>query len=76
MSEARAKMNGAIQARVVARFLDVKLPTGKFVADLTGAECARLGGWFERLARRLKPAEVVETALEVNELYEIFLGRG
>lgn len=51
--------------------LDIILPSGKRLRDSTFAECGRAGGWFTKLAKMGKPAQVVGKVLTEAKLKAI-----
>lgn len=62
--EMKAKVRGII-------LLDLVLPNGKALRDATGAECAKAGGFFEAVAKAIKPTQVVDRHLSEADLQNI-----
>lgn len=72
--EARtAQFKSTIKTRAVEMvFLDFNMPNGKALRDCTGAECKRAGGWFAKIAAKIKPAEKVGNVLSEQDLRNLF----
>ena len=51
--------------------MDVELPNGKKLRDATFRDCKNAGGWFTRVSRLGKPAEVVGSKLTEDRLRQI-----
>lgn len=51
--------------------LDLELPNGKRLRSATGAECKKAGGFYEAVARHLKPSQVVDKHLTEANLQDI-----
>jgi hypothetical protein len=52
--------------------LDMITPNGKKLRDLTGRECGELGGWFGKLAVKVKATQKVGTVLTEPQLRELW----
>jgi hypothetical protein len=52
--------------------LAVITPNGKKLRDLTGRECGQAGGWFAKLAGKVKATQKVGTVLTEPELRELW----
>jgi hypothetical protein len=48
--------------------LDLMLPNGKVLREATGADCAKAGGWFAAIAKKVKPKQVVGAVLSEEQL--------
>lgn len=57
-------------ARMV--LLDVVLPNGKRLRDCTGKECAKAGGWFAKIAGKVKPTEIVGKVLSETQVRSLY----
>ena len=53
------------------RLLDFKMPDGKPLAEWTGAQCKRFGGFFFEVGKRLNPRDHVGQHLDEDELQSI-----
>lgn len=68
----------AIEARELANtvkeiiLLDMVTPSGKKLRDLTGRECGGLGGWFAKLADKVKPTQKVGSVFTETALRELW----
>lgn len=51
--------------------LDLTLPNGKALRHATGAECAKAGGFYAEIAKRIKPTQVVDRHLSEMNLQDI-----
>lgn len=52
-------------------FLNLMLPTGKLLRESTFAECANVGGWFGKIAKKGKPHEIVGDVLSEEQIRKI-----
>jgi hypothetical protein len=66
----------ATKALIVGRLLDLIAPNGKKLAQCTGADCRKIGGWYGKLADKVPPqnrrrgAERGATAQAVDALID------
>lgn len=68
--EAKAK---AVVTTVARTLIDKMAPAcGKPVRDMTKQECEREGGWFLKVATKLKPRQTVGQALTDEELWALY----
>lgn len=51
--------------------LDIVMPDGKRLRESTGADCAKAGGFFAEVGKRIKPTQVVDKHLTENDLKNI-----
>jgi hypothetical protein len=70
-AQIKAKDDERIEAEVTIRLLDFVTPNGKRLADCTGAQCRKLGGFFAEVAKRLQPRDHVGEHLHEDELQSI-----
>lgn len=67
-----AQIKEVIKARATQIvLLEMIMPNGKPLADCTGQECAKAGGWLCRVAMKIGPDERVGDALSENELRKL-----
>jgi hypothetical protein len=52
--------------------LDYMLPNGNMLRDSTFGECAEVGGWLSRLARKGQPGEKVGAVLSEDEVRAVW----
>jgi len=53
--------------------LDMVMPNGKLLRDCTGEDCIKAGGWFHKIAARLKnPTDVVGRVFSEKRLRQIW----
>lgn len=78
--EVRAERAATVQAtahRIVEAakslvMLDLLLPTGKTLRESTGKDCTKAGGWFSKLARKVRPNQIVGRVLSEAEVRKLF----
>lgn len=60
----------SMKASAVAKIvlMQVTLPTGKTLAESTGAECVAAGGWLARVGERVGPRGIVGEILSESQL--------
>lgn len=63
-AELKAKVRSII-------LLDMVLPNGKALRDATGAECAKAGGFYAEVSKRIRPTQVVDRHLSEGDLQNI-----
>lgn len=51
------------------------LPNGKTLQEATFRDCAFAGGWFVRIAKLGKPAQIVGQVLSEDQLWELWQGK-
>jgi ABC-type branched-subunit amino acid transport system substrate-binding protein len=73
----RAAERDAVVAKVVAQvrqvvLLDMTAPNGKKLRDLTGRECGQIGGWFGKLAAKVKATQKVGSVLSEGEVRKLW----
>ena len=74
--------NAAVHVKRVAQIkakvalLSIKMPSGKTLAQSTGAECVRAGGWFAAIGKRIKASEIVGNVLDEQTLQRMFKRAG
>jgi hypothetical protein len=64
----------ATKALIVGRLLDLIAPNGKPLAQCTGADCRRIGGWYGRLAAKVPPRKTVGAVLSEAQLRKLWMG--
>ena len=52
--------------------LDWIMPNEKRLADCTGKECTKIGGWLAALAKRVPPRKTVGESLSEQQVFEIW----
>lgn len=57
-----------VEEKVERILLDLEMPTGKTLRDSTGAECAKAGGWFQKIASHVKPNQKVGKVLSEDQV--------
>lgn len=75
----RAQAKRAAETRVEsaksimgARLLDLVAPNGKLLRDCTGAQCAKFGGFYERVAETVGANRIVGKVLSPDAVAELF----
>ena len=56
---------------VTKNLLSMVMPNGKELRDCTGRDCKRMGGWFARIAKRVKPTQKVGNALSEEQIQDL-----
>jgi hypothetical protein len=69
--EAREQVE-EMKGKIIGRLLDLIMPSGKALAQSTGAECAKAGGWFATIAAKVGPSQVVGNVLSEHDLHKLF----
>lgn len=72
VEQAKKQIEAVIDACVEQRLLDLILPTGKSLAESTGADCRHAGGWFAAIADKVAPHEKVGDVLDEKGLRDLF----
>lgn len=70
-AKVQTRLVETIKRAVLSISLDFVMPNGKPLRDCTGGECARAGGWFAKIAKRVKPNQVVGNVLSDSDLKKI-----
>jgi hypothetical protein len=52
--------------------LDLAMPNGKALRDCTGRDCKKAGGWFTKLAKMIKPDDVVGKVLSETQVRKVW----
>jgi hypothetical protein len=52
--------------------LDMVMPSGKALRDSTGKDCAKAGGWLAKIAKAIKPSDVVGKVLSEAQIRKMF----
>lgn len=65
--ELRAQTD-TIKGQIVGRLLELVMPNGKTLADCTGAECKRIGGFAAKLAAKVPTHKTVGEVLTEKEV--------
>lgn len=60
-----------ITKRIVENLLDFPMPGGKTLAQSTGAECTKAGGWLVKVGKRVGPRGIVGDMLSNAELKKL-----
>jgi len=71
--ESRKKALKAQVQKVV--LLDLVMPNGKPLRDCKGKDLTRIGGWAGKLAKMLKPNEIVGKVLKESTIRKVWSGR-
>jgi hypothetical protein len=76
----RADSASSVQ-RIVAQvrevvLLDMVTPNGKKLRHLTGRECKEIGGWFGKIATKVKAAQKVGSALSEMQIRKLWSSAG
>jgi hypothetical protein len=61
-----------ITKKITANLLQFMMPSGKTLAQSTGAECNKVGGWFKTIGQRVGRTGVVGDKLTENDLQKLF----
>lgn len=72
----RRKRESAVRKKVESRakiiFMQMIAPNGKILADCTGKECSKFGGFFSAVGKEVKPTETVGGALSEQQLVALW----
>jgi hypothetical protein len=60
-----------ITNKITANLMQFVMPSGKTLAQSTGAECDKVGGWFKIVAKRVGPQGIVGKKLNELELQKL-----
>ncbi len=63
------KLAGAIRSAIL---LETVMPNGKPLAECTGKECAKFGGWLSKIAAKIRPADKVGAVLSEVQVRKLF----
>jgi hypothetical protein len=67
------KIKAAIKVKATRMvLLEMILPNGKTLAASTGRDCSKAGGWLAKIAKSIKPADVVGVVLSEAEVSKLF----
>ena len=74
---ARSARVAAVKAEIKVRaarmvLLDMVMPNGKALRDSTGKDCANAGGWLAKIAKAIKPTQIVGKALSEAQVRKFF----
>ena len=61
-----------VAAKAMTALMDTIMPTGKTLAESTGAECTRAGGWLADVGKVVGPKGIVGRKLTEKELRELW----
>jgi hypothetical protein len=64
----------AAKALIVERLLDLIAPNGKRVAQCTGADCRKIGGWYGKLADKVPARKTVGAVLSEAQVRKLWMG--
>lgn len=64
-----------IEEKVEERLLDFIMPSGKTLRDSTGADCAKAGGWFTKIAGAVGARQRVGNVLSEEQVRKLSRGR-
>jgi hypothetical protein len=77
--EKRRRQKGVAAAAAAAAaavksivLLELMTPCGKALGECTGAECARMGGWYREVAKRVAPGKIVVKVLSEDEVQALW----
>lgn len=74
-AEMKQKVEEVIKQKAQIILLDWVLPNGKALRDCTGRECRQMsrmvGTWLQKVADRLKPAELVGSVLQEADVRKL-----
>jgi hypothetical protein len=48
------------------------LPNGKLLRNCTGSDCKRFGGWYQRLAAKVRPRKLVGNVLSEQDVRKLY----
>jgi hypothetical protein len=63
-----------ITKKITNNLLQFIMPSGKTLAQSTGAECNKVGGWFKTIGQRIGRTGIVGDKLTENDLQKMFKG--
>lgn len=70
------KLRDKIAEQAAVALLDLMMPNGKLLSACNGEECAKLGSkigsWLQKVARRVKPGEIVGDVLTEEDLRALY----
>jgi hypothetical protein len=68
-----SKTVAVIKTRAVRMvLLDMTMPNGKLLRDSTGKDCAKAGGWLAKIAKTIKPTDVVGKVLSESQIRKLW----
>jgi hypothetical protein len=76
VEDAAVHVKRVAQIKAKIALLSITMPSGKTLAQSTGAECVRAGGWFAAIGKRIKPSEIVGSVLDEQALQRMFKRAG
>jgi hypothetical protein len=62
----------AVKGKILGRMLDLILPNGKRLAEATGSDCIRAGGWLKAVGEKVGARQVVGKVLGEEDLRQLF----
>jgi hypothetical protein len=63
-----------ITKKITDNLMQFMMPSGKTLADSTGAECDKVGGWFKVIGKKVGRQGVVGQKLSEEDLQKLFKG--
>lgn len=61
-----------VASKVMNKLMSLQLPSGKTLAESTGEECIRLGGWFGNIGRCIGAKDIVGEKLSEGDLEKLW----
>jgi hypothetical protein len=69
------KINDRIEREAQTLLLEWTMPNGKRLADCTGSDCKKVGGWLSRIADKIKPTDIVGRVLSEKQVRSLYATR-
>jgi hypothetical protein len=69
---AKGKLQDRIRYETRIVLLELVMPNDKRLADCTGAECSRFGGWLFQLSKKVPANKTVGATLSEDEVYRMW----
>lgn len=70
--EIKEKVKQKIVEEAKIMLMDLILPNGKQLRHCTGQDCRRAGGWFLKIANKIRPREIVGTMLSEEDVRRLY----
>jgi hypothetical protein len=72
VAQIRNRLTEHVREEAERILLDLEMPNGKPLRDCTGRDCARFGGWYQRLADRVGPRKLVGNVLSEQDVRKFY----